>query len=57
MGFMDKLKEMFGGRKQEINQGIDKTADVAKDKVPDQHDAKVDQVADTGQGHRRQPDG
>jgi hypothetical protein len=46
MGFMDKLKGWFGGNKQQVNQGIDKTADVMKDKVPDQHDEKVDQVAD-----------
>ena len=46
MGFMDKLKGLFGGNKQQIDQGIDKTAEAVKDKVPDQHDDKVDAVAD-----------
>ena len=46
MGFMDTIKGWFGGNKEQIDQGIDKAADVAKDKVPDEHDAKVDQVAD-----------
>jgi len=46
MGFLDKLKELFGGKQQQINEGIDKTADAVKEKVPDQHDEKVDQVAE-----------
>ena len=46
MGFLDKLKGLFGGHKQQIDQGIDKTADVVKEKVPDQHDDKVDAGAD-----------
>jgi hypothetical protein len=46
MGFMDKLKGWLGGNKQQVDQGIDKTADAVKAKVPDQHDAKVDQAAE-----------
>jgi MT0933-like antitoxin protein len=46
MGFLDKLKELFGGKQQQINEGIDKTAEAVKDKVPDQHDEKVEQVAE-----------
>jgi MT0933-like antitoxin protein len=43
---MDKLKGLFGGQKPQIDRGIDKAADVVKDKVPDEHAAKVDAVAD-----------
>jgi hypothetical protein len=46
MGFLDKLKGLTKGRKKEINQGIDKAADVAASKVPDEHDAKVEAAAD-----------
>jgi hypothetical protein len=46
MGLMDTIKGWFGGNKAQLEQGIDKSADVVKDKVPDEHDAKVDQVAD-----------
>jgi MT0933-like antitoxin protein len=46
MGFMDKLKGLFGGHKQQIDQGIDKAADTVKEKVPDEHVGKVDAVAD-----------
>ncbi len=46
MGFMDKLKGLFGGQKPQIDQGIDKAAEAIKDKVPDQHEDKVDAVAD-----------
>lgn len=46
MGFMDKIKELFGGKQEQITEGIDKTAEAVKEKIPDQHGAKVDQVAD-----------
>jgi hypothetical protein len=46
MGFMDKLKGLFDGHKQQIDQGIDKAADTVKEKVPDEHVGKVDAVAD-----------
>jgi len=49
MGLLDKIKGMFKGNKQ-VTDGaktaVDKGADVVKDKVPDQHDAKVDSAAD-----------
>jgi MT0933-like antitoxin protein len=47
MGLMDKIKGLVGGHKKEISGGVDKAADVAKDKLPDQHDDKVDKAADT----------
>ena len=46
MGFLDKLKGLTKGHKKEINQGIDKAADVAASKVPDEHDAKVEAAAE-----------
>ena len=46
MGLMDKVKGLVGGNKQKASGGVDKAADVAKDKLPDQYDEKVDQVAD-----------
>lgn len=46
MGFLDKLKGLTKGRKKEINQGIDKAADLAASKVPDEHDAKVEAAAE-----------
>ena len=46
MGFMDKIKGLFKGREKQVNSGIDTAADAAKKATPDQHDAKVDQVAE-----------
>ena len=46
MGFMDKIKGLFKGREQQAKSGIDTAADAAQKVVPDQHDAKVDQVAE-----------
>jgi hypothetical protein len=46
MGLLDKVKGMLRGNKKQVNDTIDKGADMAKDKIPDQHDAKVDMAAD-----------
>jgi hypothetical protein len=46
MGFLDKIKGMLGGNKDKAKQGVDVAADQAKNVVPDEHDAKVDQAAD-----------
>ena len=45
MGILDKVKGLVSGREKQVEQGIDKTADVVKDKVG--HDEKVDKAADT----------
>jgi hypothetical protein len=45
MGILDKLKGLVSGREKDVAQGVDKTADVAKDKVG--HDEQVDKAADT----------
>jgi hypothetical protein len=45
MGILDKLKGLVGGNKSEVEKGIDKVADVAKDKIG--HDKEVDKAAET----------
>ena len=47
MGLMDKMKGLVGGHKKEVSAGVDKAAEIVKDKLPDQHDGKVDKAADT----------
>jgi hypothetical protein len=46
MGLMDKIKGLVGSNKKQVTAGVDKAADIAKDKLPDQHDEKVDQAAE-----------
>jgi hypothetical protein len=46
VGLMDKIKGLLKGREHEAKTGIDKAADAAQKVVPDQHDAKVEQVAE-----------
>ena len=46
MGILDKVKGLLGKNKKQVDQGIDKAADVVQSKVPDEHDAKVDQAAE-----------
>jgi hypothetical protein len=48
MGILDKLKGLVGGHKKEVGEGIDKAADVAKDKIG--HDKEVDKAADAAKG-------
>jgi MT0933-like antitoxin protein len=46
MGFMDKLKGLTKGHKKEIDQGIDKAADLAASKAPDQIDGHIGTAAE-----------
>lgn len=46
MGILDKLKGLIGGNADKVEDAIDKAADVAKDKLPDEHDDKIDAAAD-----------
>lgn len=46
MGFLDKIKGLIGGRKNEIKDGIDKGADAIGSKVGD-HADKVEAAAET----------
>jgi hypothetical protein len=57
MGILDKVKGLVGSNKEKVDEGIDKAADLAKDKLPDQHDAKVDKAADSLKGQIDKLDG
>jgi MT0933-like antitoxin protein len=57
MGILDKVKGLVGSNKEKVEGGIDKAADVAKGKLPDEHDAKVDKAADTLKGQIDKLDG
>jgi MT0933-like antitoxin protein len=46
MGMLDKVKGLVAGNKDKVEQGIDKAAGLAKDKLPDEHDGKVDKAVD-----------
>ena len=46
MGILDKVKSLIGGNADKVEDGIDKAADVATDKVGEEHADKVDQAAD-----------
>jgi len=43
---LDKVKGLVAGNKDKVEQGIDKAAGLAKDKLPDKHDGKVDKAVD-----------
>ncbi len=45
MGFMDSIKSMFGGSKNQVKQGIDKASDVVESKAGE-HADKVQQGAE-----------
>ena len=46
MGFMDKIKGLFKGRKQEVKSGIDTASDQVEKRVGPEHADKVEAVAD-----------
>ena len=46
MGILDSVKGLVGANKDKVQQGVDKAAELAKDKLPDEHDGKVDKIAD-----------
>ncbi len=47
MGLLDKIKEMFGGHKEEVKSGIDKASDTVEQKVGEEHAPKVENAAET----------
>ncbi len=57
MGILDKLKGMVGGNAAKVEDGIDKAADMAKDKVGDDHADKIDTAADKAKEVVDKPDG
>jgi MT0933-like antitoxin protein len=46
MGFMDKIKGLFKGRKQEVKGGIDTVSDQVEQRVGTGNAAKVDAASD-----------
>lgn len=46
MGILDKLKSLVGGNADKVEDGIDKAAEVAKEKVGAEHADKVDTAAE-----------
>jgi hypothetical protein len=46
MGFMDKIKGLFKGRKREVKTGIDTASDQVEKRVGPEHATKVEAVAD-----------
>ncbi|MSO79482.1 MAG: antitoxin [Acidimicrobiia bacterium] len=48
VGILDGLKRLVSGHKKEVSDGIDKVADVAKDKVG--HEKEVDKAVDAVEG-------
>jgi hypothetical protein len=48
MGFMDKLKGLVGGHKDQAEQGIDKAADVVEEKTAGSQTAQIDSAAEEG---------
>jgi len=46
MGFMDKLKGLTKGRGKQIDNGIDKAADVVDEHTGGKHSDTIDKVAD-----------
>jgi hypothetical protein len=48
MGFLDKLKGLVGGHKNQSEQGIDKAAEVADEKTEGSHTAQIDSAAEKG---------
>ena len=46
MGIFDKAKDLIGGNAKKVEDGIDKAADMAKDKVGEEHADKIDQAAE-----------
>lgn len=48
MGILDGLKKLVSKNKKEVSEGLDKVADVTKDKVG--HEKEVDKAVDVVEG-------
>ena len=46
MGLLDKIKELLGGRKNQVKSGIDKGSDVIEKRVGAEHADKVEGAAE-----------
>ncbi|GGO91490.1 antitoxin [Wenjunlia tyrosinilytica] len=61
MGFMDKVKEMFGGHKDETSRGMDKAGDMIDERTGEKYGSRIDTGVDKGKdrlglGDERGPD-
>ena len=59
MGFLDKAKSLLGQHDEQVDQGLDKGGEAAKERFPG-HEGQVDQGVDklqqmTGEGDTTQP--
>ena len=50
MGIFDKAKDLVGEHNEQIDQGIDKAADVVDEKTGGSHTEEIDQGADVVKG-------
>ena len=50
MGILDKLKGLIGGSADKAEDAIDKAAEMARDKPPEEHDDGVDMAAEMAEG-------
>ncbi|MEY4230094.1 MAG: hypothetical protein RLZZ362_943 [Actinomycetota bacterium] len=57
MGLFDTIKGLTKGKKTQIDQGIDKAAEVAQSKAPDQLDGAIDKAADAAKQATEKLDG
>jgi hypothetical protein len=46
MGLLDKAKKLLGDHEQQVEQGIDKAADIVDDKTGGKYTEKIDDAAD-----------
>jgi hypothetical protein len=46
MGLLDKIKELLGGRKEEVKSGIDRGSDMVEKRVGEEHADTVEDAAE-----------
>jgi hypothetical protein len=47
MGMFDKMKDLASDHAEQVEEGLDKAADVVKDKTGGKHDDMIDKAKDT----------
>jgi hypothetical protein len=45
MGLLDSIKNLFKGKEDQVNSGVDKAADVVDDKTGGEHTEQIDDAA------------
>lgn len=46
MGILDKLKDLAGSHEKQVDQGLDKAADIADEKTGGKHSEQIDRGRD-----------